>query len=150
MSKTKKLFEIKQNKEIDIKSLRQQFYTDEAGAVVIFEGRVRNHNQGKKVASLEYQAYIEMAEKEGEKIVYYAKNNFDIINAYCVHSEGHLEIGDIAIWIVVTSKHREAAYLANEYIINTVKTTVPIWKREHYIDEKAEWIACHKCGQHNH
>ncbi len=145
-----KIFEIKNNKDININKLREQFYSDEAGGVVIFEGRVRNHNQGKKVTSLEYQAYIEMAEKEGNKILNYAKNNFDIIDAYCVHAEGHLQIGDIAIWIIVTSKHREAAYLANEYIINTVKTTVPIWKREHYINEKPEWIACHKCGKHNH
>lgn len=147
-----KMFHISQTK-IDPTSLGKRFDDPKAGAVVTFEGRVRNHNEGKSVKSLEYQAYGAMAVKEGQKILKSALEKFDILDAYCVHAEGHLEIGDVAIWIIVTSKHRAEAYKANQFIIDTVKATVPIWKKEHYLDEEPVWVACHQCAgsdQHEH
>lgn len=132
--------------KIDPCSLREEFNDPKAGAIVVFEGRVRNHNEGKNVKSLEYQAFVSMAEKEGTKILNKAKDKFDILDASCIHREGHLEIGDVAIWIIVTSKHRAEAYRANQFIIDTVKSTVPIWKKEHYVDEEPVWVACHQCA----
>ncbi len=124
--------------------------TPECGGVVIFEGRVRNHNQGQTVESLEYEAYNELALKEGEKILNQAKEKFDILNAFCVHRVGHLQIGDLAVRIVVTSGHRREAFRACEFIIDAVKETVPIWKKEHYADQSIEskWVLC--AGDHNH
>jgi molybdopterin synthase catalytic subunit len=122
-----------------------------AGARVIFDGIVRNHNDGLDVSSLEYQAYEEMAVKEGLKIVEEAKLKFEVISAYCVHRVGHLQIGDIAVWVEVYSEHRKEAFLACQYIIDEVKLRVPIWKREHYVDKDPEWIACHRCASaHSH
>lgn len=143
------MFKISQTK-IDPIDLGKRFDDPRAGAVVTFEGKVRNHNEGKNVTSLEYQAYGAMAVKEGQKILDQALNQFDILDAYCVHAEGHLEIGDVAIWIIVTSKHRAEAYKANQFIIDTVKATVPIWKKEHYVDEEPVWVACHQCAESGH
>jgi len=130
--------------------LRERFQDPQAGAMVIFEGRVRNHNAGQAVRSLEYQAYPGMAQKEGQKILHAAKTKFALLDAFCVHAEGHLNIGDIAIWIITTAVHRRDAYLASEYIIDTVKKTVPIWKREHYLLGDPSWVACHHCQGPDH
>ncbi len=119
---------------------------DEVGAIVTFEGRVRNNNQGKKVLSLEYEAFQEMAEAEGNKIIKEAKELFAIEDALCFHRIGQLTIREIAVWIVVYAKHREAAYQANSYIIDQVKTRVPIWKKEFYDDGDSEWVKCLACA----
>ncbi len=116
-----------------------------AGAKIIFEGLVRNHNEGHEVSSLEYQCYQEMAEKEGEKIVQEAIRKYKIFDAYCVHRVGHLQLKERAVVVVVVSAHRKEGYLASEFIINTLKVQVPIWKKEHYVSRKSEWVACHRC-----
>jgi molybdopterin synthase catalytic subunit len=120
------------------------------GGVVIFEGLVRDINDGKKVKSLEYQAYNEMALKVGAQIMKEAMGKFDIIDAKCIHRTGHLQIGEMAVYVYSCSVHREQSFLATQYIIDEVKTRVPIWKCEHYVDGEPEWVACHKCGEHTH
>lgn len=119
---------------------------DQVGGIVTFEGRVRNDNHGRKVEKLEYEAFPEMAESEGLKIIQEAKALFAIEDAYCTHRTGTLTIRDIAIWIVVYAKHREAAYRASEYIIDQVKTRVPIWKKEFYVDGATDWVKCLACA----
>lgn len=116
-----------------------------AGAVVIFDGTVRNHNEGHAVTSLEYQCYEKMALKEGEKILKEAMSKFSIISAICIHREGHLQIGDKAVRVWVQSAHRKDAFKACQFIIDQVKLSVPIWKREHYRDKTPKWVACHHC-----
>ena len=125
----------------------KDFSNAEVGGVVTFEGKVRNHNNGFAVKSLEYQAYESMAAKEGQKIIEKAKELFDIEDVYCVHRTGHLQIGDMVVWVVALAKHRKAAFLACEYVINTVKLTVPIWKCEHYVSQAPKWVACHQCAE---
>lgn len=120
------------------------------GAAVTFEGLVRNHNEGKDVKSLEYQVYPEMALKVGTLITEKAKKLFPITEIFCIHRTGHLQIGEIAVWVIVTGSHRKEAFEACEYVINEVKALVPIWKREHYINETPDWVACHHCGHHRH
>lgn len=120
-----------------------------AGGIVIFEGRVRNINDGKLVQSLEYQVYPEMAMKLGRQIIEEAFQKFDILQVKCIHREGHLEIGEMAVYIQVSSQHRENAFKACQYIIDRVKFEVPIWKKEHYLDEPANWVACHGCKKHS-
>jgi molybdopterin synthase catalytic subunit len=120
--------------------------TDMVGGIVTFEGRVRIDNNKRKVKSLEYEAFPEMAEIEGNKILEEAKNKFKIIHATCTHRTGTLYVRDLAVWIVVYAKHRADAYLANEYIIDQVKTRVPIWKKEYYLDGDSDWVKCLACS----
>jgi len=121
-----------------------------AGAYVSFEGWVRNHNEGKEVKSLEYEAYHALANKEGERILQEAKEKFDILESLCIHRIGHLQIGEVAVWVGVIAKHRDAAFLACRYIIDEVKIRVPIWKKEHYTDGDSGWVRCEHCAGHVH
>jgi molybdopterin synthase catalytic subunit len=122
----------------------------QCGARVIFDGTVRNHNDGHDVSSLEYQAYEEMAEIVGNQVVQTALDKFDIVSAHCIHRVGHLSISDIAVIVDVTSVHREEAFRACEYIIDEVKLLVPIWKKEHYIGMDSTWVQCHRCTEKGH
>lgn len=114
------------------------YHTPECGGIVSFEGRVRNHNEGNSVTSLEYEAYEILAIKEGVKITAEAKKKFNIIDAFSAHRVGHLQIGDMAVWILVTAKHRTEAFKACQFIIDQIKTRLPIWKKEHYSDNSIE------------
>jgi molybdopterin synthase catalytic subunit len=135
---------------IDAAALRAALENDAAGACVTFEGIVRNHNDGRSVSRLEYEAYPALAHKEGEDIVRAALEKFDIIGATCVHRVGALEIGGMAVWVGVVSAHRGAAFDACRYIIDTVKQRVPIWKREFYADGTVEWVGCAGCADPHH
>jgi molybdopterin synthase catalytic subunit len=121
----------------------------DCGALVSFEGMVRDHNEGKAVASLEYECYREMAEKVGQDILRQALKLFPIKAAFCIHREGHLQIGEPAVWVGVYAPHREEAFRACRFIIDEVKLHVPIWKKEHYVDLSSDWVACHQCA-HSH
>ncbi len=113
-----------------------------AGAVVTFDGRVRNHNEGRSVESLEYEAYVLLAEKEGVRIMEEALAKFPAQRALCVHRTGHLAVGDVAVWVGVSAPHRDEAFRACRYIIDEIKHRVPIWKKEHHTDGTAEWVLC--------
>ncbi len=129
---------------VDPVALRSALLHDAAGAYASFEGWVRDHNEGKTVDALEYSAYKPLAEKEGARIVKEALKRFDIEAAACVHRVGPLKIGDIAVWVGVSSPHRGAAFDACRYIIDETKARVPIWKRENYRNGHSEWVNCHK------
>lgn len=120
---------------------------EQAGGIVSFQGTVRNHNEGKTVIRLEYDAYRPMAKKIGAAIVEDAIKRFDLLHAVCVHRVGALEINDTAVWVVAAAKHRKEAFEAAKHIIDQVKAQVPIWKREHYEEEPPKWIACHGCAE---
>lgn len=121
-----------------------------AGALVSFEGWVRDHNQGKKVSSLEYQVYPELALKEGEKILKEALEKFNIHAVTCTHRFGHLCLGDIAVWVGAVATHRDDAFKASRYIIDEIKHRLPVWKKEHYIGEKPDWVFCRDHHTHVH
>lgn len=123
---------------------------NQAGAIVVFEGWVRNHNEGKKVTSLEYQVYKELALKEGSKILEEAIGKFNLHAVKSVHREGHLALGDVAIWIGATASHRDDAFKATRYIIDEIKHRLPVWKKEHYEDQKPEWVFCKHHHHHVH
>jgi molybdopterin synthase catalytic subunit len=129
-----------QSGPIEPKLLQALLETPEAGAVVIFEGRVRNHGQGKPVTGMEYQAYEEMARREGERIIREARARFPVRKAACVHRLGALGVGEMAVWIGVASDHRAEAFQACQFIIEEVKKKVPIWKKEFFADETAHWV----------
>lgn len=119
-----------------------------AGGYSSFEGWVRNHNEGLAVTRLEYEAFEALAVKEGERIVAEAIERFGVINAACVHRVGSLAIGEMAVWVGVSSRHRAEAFAACRYIIDEVKHRVPIWKKEHYATGDSGWVNCERCAVH--
>jgi molybdopterin synthase catalytic subunit len=119
---------------IDARALQTRLNNPSAGGRVTFEGWVRDRNEGRAVESLDYEAYEALAIKEGESVVREARERFSIIEARCVHRVGHLEIGEMAVWVGVSAAHRDAAFEACRYIIDEIKARVPIWKREAYAD----------------
>jgi adenylyltransferase/sulfurtransferase len=136
--------------KLDIRKLKQDLENPQAGAVVTFEGWVRNHNEGQPVDRLDYEAFEALAETEGNRIIQEALDRFDILDAVCVHRTGRLIIGDCAVWVGVTSAHRDAAFQATRYIIDHIKTRLPIWKKEHYKSGEAFWVNCQQCTNHSH
>ncbi len=125
---------------LDAQQLALELSSDRAGAFVSFEGRVRNHNNHRIVQRLEYQAYAALAEAEGARILREASEKFAIEHTCCAHRVGTLAIGDIAVWVGVSSAHRDAAFACCRYIIDEVKLRVPIWKNEHYADGESGWL----------
>ena len=104
--------------------------TDADGAVSLFLGTVRNHNAGRKVLYLEYEAYPEMAEAEMRRVADEARERYAIAAVALVHRTGRLEIGEASIAAAVSAPHRAAAFDACRFVVDTLKRTVPIWKKE--------------------
>ena len=124
---------------IDAAALRERLSSASAGAVVCFEGTVRDVHEGRAVAALGYEAYVELAEREGETIVAEALTRFAITHALAAHRVGSLAIGDVSVWVGASAPHRGAAFEACRYLIDEIKARVPIWKQERYADGQAEW-----------
>ena len=122
----------------------------QAGALVAFEGWVRNHNQGKRVSALEYQVYETLALSEGERILAEAREKFNLHRVSCTHRYGLLPIGETAVWIGAVASHRDDAFRATRYVIDEIKLRLPIWKKEHYVDESPEWVFCRDHATHVH
>ena len=124
----------------DTGTLRARLLDARVGGYASFEGWVRDHNDGRAVNGLHYEAYAALAEAEGAKVLAEALEKFDILDAACVHRTGDLAIGELAVWVGVAAAHRDAAFAACRYIIDEVKSRVPIWKRERYADGDAGWL----------
>lgn len=133
---------------LDPGALRAALADARAGACVTFEGWVRNHNEGQAVLSLEYEAYAELAEQEGLQIITEARARFDVGTISAVHRIGHLQIGELAVWVGVTAAHRGAAFDGCRHVIDELKARVPIWKKEHYVSAPAQWVNCATRGDH--
>ena len=131
----------------DFDQLRSLVGDPHAGGYVAFEGWVRDHNDGRRVLRLEYEAYETLGVKEGERIIAEAMQQYGVTAARCVHSLGELQIGDLAVWVGVSSAHRDEAFKACRYIIDEVKHRVPIWKKEHYVDGDSGWVNCERCAE---
>jgi len=112
----------------------------EDGAIVIFDGIVRNHSRGRRTLYLEYESYESMALSKLEELAAEARQRFSIRNVVIVHRLGRLEVGESSVLIVVFSAHRAAAFDACRWLIDTLKRTVPIWKKE-YFEDGAVWAA---------
>ncbi len=137
-----------QEEKIDLPLLRKAIETPTCGAIVTFEGLVRNHHEGRDVSALHYAHHPIMAEPEGQKILEETLQKFPITHAIAVHRIGDLKIGEIAVVTLTASAHREAAFDANRYLIDSIKFNVPIWKYETYTDGESEWTApCPGCAR---
>jgi molybdopterin synthase catalytic subunit/molybdopterin converting factor small subunit len=119
---------------IETDKLAAQARRGEDGAVVVFDGIVRNHSRGRRTLHLDYEAYEEMALRQMKKLAAEARSNFGVRHATIVHRLGRLEIGETSVLIVVASAHRAQAFDACRWIIDTLKKTVPIWKKETFVD----------------
>ncbi|KYG82326.1 molybdenum cofactor biosynthesis protein MoaE [Roseivirga echinicomitans] len=114
----------------------------ECGGIVSFVGTVRNQTKGKPVLKLEFEAYEKMALKEMQKIADRAKAKFQVEEVLIHHRAGLVKVGEEAVVIVVAAPHRKAAFHACEYCIDTLKETVPIWKKEFFEDGEI-WVSAH-------
>ncbi len=133
---------------IDSAQLEAGLADPRAGALATFSGWVRNHNEGRQVKALDYEAYEALALSEGERILAEAIEKFGLHGASCVHRTGSLQIGAMAVWVGATASHRDAAFRATRFIIDEIKTRLPIWKREHYEDGSLAWVNCQRCADH--
>ncbi len=124
---------------IDVRALRNRMTRPEDGAVVAFEGVVRNNARGRKVTYLEYHAYEAMALKKLRELEEVARREFAIREIEIIHRLGRLEHGECSVAIVVAAAHRAPAFEACRFAIDTLKKTVPIWKKEFYQDGEI-WI----------
>jgi molybdopterin synthase catalytic subunit len=125
---------------IEVAPLRAALLASGAGAYASFEGWVRDHNEGRGVRGLAYEAYAALAEAEGARVLAEARERFDIVEVACVHRTGELAIGEMAVWVGASAAHRDAAFAACRYVIDEVKARVPIWKHERYADDSAAWL----------
>ncbi len=135
---------------LDTPALQRELRDVTCGGFAAFEGWVRDHNEGHAVTRLEYEAFAELAEKEGARIVQAAIEKFGVTRAACVHRVGSLALGEVAVWVGVSAKHRHEAFRACRYIIDEVKHRVPIWKKEHYVNGDSGWVNCERCATHAH
>jgi len=124
--------------KIDTQELLKQIKQSEDGAAVVFEGVVRNHTRGRRTLYLDYEAYEQMALKQMKELATKALSQFAVRDVALVHRLGRLEVGETSVAIVVASAHRAAAFEACHWLIDTLKRTVPIWKKE-YFEDGAVW-----------
>lgn len=123
---------------IDMQRTLSDLKHGDDGAALVFEGMVRNQTRGRKTLYLDYEAYVEMALEQLESLASQALQRFQIRDVALVHRIGRLNIGETSVLIVVVSAHRTAAFEACRWLIDTLKRTVPIWKKE-YFDDGAVW-----------
>ena len=119
---------------IDGTAIASEIRQPEDGAVVVFDGVVRNHTRGRRTLYLDYSAYEPMALRQMEQLAQQALADHAIRDVWVVHRLGRLQIGESSVYIAVASAHRAAAFEACRWIIDTLKKTVPIWKKEHFED----------------
>ncbi|HMK86917.1 MAG TPA: molybdenum cofactor biosynthesis protein MoaE, partial [Steroidobacteraceae bacterium] len=125
---------------------RRELVDSGAGGYVSFEGWVRDFSEGREVTRLEYEAFQDLAVKEGERILNEACARFPVKRAACIHRVGSLALTDLAVWVGVSSVHRAEAFDACRFIIDEVKHRVPIWKKEHYRNGDSGWVNCERCA----
>jgi len=124
---------------LDRKALVAAISDAGVGGIVIFEGVVRNNARGKQIRYLEYDVYPEMAIQQIREIIAEAEKRWDVEHVAVAHRVGRLEIGEASVIVVVATPHRAEAFDACRYIIDTLKTTVPIWKKE-VATSGEEWV----------
>lgn len=125
---------------IDSQSLLDRVTTPAAGAVVLFLGMVREFTHGRRTVALDYECYPEMAEKKLAELERQAHERWPGIQTAIVHRLGRLELTEASVAVAVASPHRDVAFEAGKWLIDTLKETVPIWKQENWSDGTKEWV----------
>ena len=125
---------------IDTAAILAQVASHDAGAVVLFLGATREFTRGRRTESLDYECYPEMAEKKLAELETEARNRWPLTGCAIIHRLGRLELGEASIAIAVSSPHRGVAFEAGQWLIDTIKQVVPIWKQENWADGTSEWV----------
>ena len=125
---------------IDAAGLTEAVRSTASGAVVLFLGTVRELTEGRRTIALDYEAYGPMAEAKLQELEAEARRQWPLDRVAIVHRVGHLELGDVSVAVAVSSAHRHVAFEAARFLIDTLKQTVPIWKKENWSDGTTEWI----------
>lgn len=125
---------------IDCLALLEAVQSPRAGAVVLFLGTTREFTGLRQTASLDYECYPEMAHKKLVELEAEARQRWPLIECALVHRLGRLEVGEASVAIAVSSAHRQDAFEAGKWLIDTLKEVVPIWKKENWADGTAEWV----------
>jgi molybdopterin synthase catalytic subunit len=125
---------------LDPMALLRQVASPQAGAVVLFLGTTRAQTGGRATVSLDYECYRPMAEQELARLEAEARRRWDLTGCAIVHRLGHLEIGEASVAVAVSAAHRKEAFAAGQWLIDTLKQVVPIWKRENWADGTSQWV----------
>ena len=133
-----------EEQKISSEKAKKFIVSEKNGAESIFVGKVRNENSGKKVVGVTYDVHEKAVVKSFESICQNAQNKFDKnAKIFLEHAKGYTPVGEISILIAVGSGHRDEAFKICRYILEEVKHQSPIWKKEHYVDGKEEWLPGH-------
>ena len=125
---------------IDSSEVLESVQSPEAGAVVLFLGTTREFTAGRQTESLDYESYGEMAVRKLEELEQQARQRWSLTEVTLVHRLGHLGIGEASVAIAVSAPHRKDAFTAGQWLIDTLKEIVPIWKKENWADGTSEWV----------
>lgn len=125
---------------IDAPAVLASVASTQAGAVVLFLGVTREFTGGRQTSHLEYECYPVMAERKLAELEAEARRRWPIVGCTIVHRLGRLELGEASVAVAVSSPHRGAAFAAGQWLIDTLKDVVPIWKQENWADGTSEWI----------
>ena len=125
---------------IDSSAVIESVQSPEAGAVVLFLGTTREFTAGRQTESLDYESYGEMAFRKLEELEQEARQRWSLTELTIVHRLGHLGIGEASVAIAVSAPHRKDAFTAGQWLIDTLKEIVPIWKKENWADGSSEWV----------
>jgi molybdopterin synthase catalytic subunit len=125
---------------IDSTKILQSVQSNDAGAAILFLGTTREFTKGRQTISLDYECYPEMAKKKLAELESQARERWAVVECVIVHRLGHLELGEASIAIAVSSPHRQAAFEAGKWLIDTIKEVVPIWKKENWADGTSQWV----------
>lgn len=125
---------------IDPTAVLAEVASTQAGAVVLFLGTTREMTGGRRTEWLDYECYPEMAEKKLRELEAEARRQWPLVECSIVHRLGRVGLGEASVAIAVSSPHREAAFAAGKWLIDTLKQVVPIWKQEHWADGTTEWV----------
>ncbi len=125
---------------IDVSALLDFVGSTQAGAVVLFLGTTREFTHGRQTRSLDYECYPAMAEKKLLELETEARRRWPIVECGIIHRLGHLELGEASVAIAVSTAHRQDAFEAGQWLIDTLKEVVPIWKKENWADGSTEWV----------
>ena len=125
---------------INDRSVADYVRSVDAGAVVTFLGTVRQFTNGRETTSLDYEAYPEMAERKMREIETEAQQRWPILKTAIVHRIGRLALGDVSVAIAVSCPHRGDAFAACQFMMDSIKTSIPIWKCENWANGQSEWV----------
>jgi molybdopterin synthase catalytic subunit len=125
---------------IDAAALLAAVQTPRAGAAVLFIGAVREQTGDRRTESLDYECYADMAAAKMRQLEDEARSRWPILDCQMVHRVGHLELGEISVAVAVSTPHRDQAFEAARWLIDTLKIVVPIWKKENWADGTSEWV----------